>query len=462
MTQASDKPSPAPSNKGKGVKFFDQADKVAEMGNWDYAIDMYLEGIKREPDNLERGYKAMREMSLKRKAKGGKGVGMMEQLKRRPSKDPTENLMNALYLLAKEPGSTQYMEMLLSAVTALNLPEVIKWIAGILMESQRVGKPSKRILTLLISGYQAAEEYALAIQACEMARKLNPDDAEIQDKMRELSAQYTIKKGQYDKKDISFADKQKDKDGMRERTEKDKLAQSREFLLQQVQKAKDEYLLAPTVVGKINAYVDALLKVEDEGYDNEAIDVLTKSHKETGAYQFKMRIGDIRIKQMTRRYHALMTRDEKDAAAEHRVRQLAFELEEYVERAANYPTDLAIKYELGRRQYLSGKLDDAIGSLQQAQRDPRRHVQSLLLLGQAFAKKGWNREASETFERALQTELTEDRAKEVRYYLGDVLERLGENAKAQEQFSQVAQLDYNYRDVRDRLESIRKKLDAKA
>jgi tetratricopeptide (TPR) repeat protein len=216
------------------------------------------------------------------------------------------------------------------------------------------------------------------------------------------------------------------------------------------------------VAGKINAFVDALLKLEEEGYENEAVDVLVKAHKDTGAYQFKLRIGDIKIRQMTRRYHALVARGDKEGVAKHRVEQLQFELAEYADRAANYPTDLGIKFELGRRQYLAGKLNEAIASLQQAQRDPRRHVQALSILGQAFAKKGLFPEAADTFEGALQGEVPEERAKELRYSLGDVLEKMNELAKAQEQFSRVAQVDYTYRDVKDRLDGIRKKLGSRA
>jgi TolA-binding protein len=118
-----------------------------------------------------------------------------------------------------------------------------------------------------------------------------------------------------------------------------------------------------------------------------------------------------------------------------------------------------LKYELGRRLYLGARYDDAIASLQAAQRDPRRHVSALAYLGQSFVRKEWYREAADTFERALESELTEDRAKEIRYLLGDVLEKMGDLAKAQDNFSDVAQIDYNYRDVRERLESVRSKLD---
>ena len=74
-----------------------------------------------------------------------------------------------------------------------------------------------------------------------------------------------------------------------------------------------------------------------------------------------------------------------------------------------------------------------------------------------LTRKGWLSEAAQTFERALDIEMTEERAKELRYYLGDVLERMGELPRAAEQFSLVAQIDYNYKDVRQRIEDLRKK-----
>jgi tetratricopeptide (TPR) repeat protein len=455
MTETNTQASPTP---GKGKAFFDRADQVGETGNWDFATELYIEGIRREPGNLERGYKPLRDVSLKRKAKGGKGAGMFEQLKRRPSKDPTESLVNALHLLAKEPGSVAFMEQVLQAAVKLSLAEVVKWVCDVLLETQRqAGKPNKRVLHVITQAYHDIEEFTLAIQACEMGLKMSPDDARLQDTMRNLSAKETIKKGKYGQEG-DFTKGVKDLDRQQELIQKDSLLQSNDFLVQQINKSRGEYEASPTVVGKVNAFVDALLKIEDEGYENEAVGVLEKAHKDMGAYQFKMRVGDVKIRQMTRRYRALVERGEKQAAAQHRLEQLKFELEEFTDRAANYPTDLAIKFELGRRQYLAGKLDDAISSLQQAQRDPRRHVHALSILGQAFAKKGWLREATETYERALQSEVPEERAKELRYFLGDVLEKMGEFTRAQEQFSRVAQLDYNYRDVRDRMDEIRKKI----
>jgi len=442
---------------GKGKAFFDRADQVAGTGNWDFAIEMYLEGIRREPGNIERGHQPLREVSLKRKAQGGKPAGLLESLKRRSGKDPVESLANAEYLLAKDPGSSRHMIQVLKAAQALEQVELIDWIGKILLDAQRQGKPHLGTLLLLTHAFHDIEEYGSAIAACEMARQLSPKDQTLVESLNELSAKYTIKKGKYDQEG-DFTKGVKDLEGQQELIQKDAMVKGGDFLRRQIEIARASYLETPDQTGKINALVDALLKTQDDGDENEAIDVLTKAHKALGAYQFKMRIGDIRIRQMTRRYRKLLEAGDKAAAMEHAKNQLAFELAEYADRAANYPTDLSIKFELGKRQFLAGKYDDAIGTLQQAQRDPRRHVPALNYLGQAFAKKQWHREAAETYERALQTEMPEERKKDIYYNLGDTYEKMDELAKAQDMFSELAQLDFNYRDVRDRLDRVRKKL----
>jgi hypothetical protein len=302
------------------------------------------------------------------------------------------------------------------------------------------------------------EEYRLAIDACEIAREAEPDNSALQNILGELMAKETIQRGKYDQEG-SFTKGVKDLEGQNKLIEKDKLAQSESFRIQQIEEAKADYLKTPNIPGKIGAYVDTLLLMQDESYENEAIDVLNKAFKDNNSYQYKLRIGEIRIRQMTRRYRKLRDAGDK-AAATVALRELAeFELVEYAERAVNYPTDMSIKFELGRRQLVLGRLDDAIYSLQQARRDARHSVQANLMLGQAFEKKNLNREAAETLERVLGGELTEDRSKEVRYNLGRVYEKMGEFVKAVDQYSQVAQVDYSYKDARQRLEEVRKKIE---
>jgi tetratricopeptide (TPR) repeat protein len=455
MTIAETNDSP---NAGKGKAFFERADQVAETGNWDFAIAMYLEGISREPENLDRGHKPLRKVSINRKAQGGKPAGMIDQFKRRPCKDPVRNLVNAEYLLSKDPGSVQNMMQVLQAARKCDLIGLVHWISLIILESQRqTKKPSKRILVDLVSAFESAKDFSMSVQACDMAISLDPNDGELRDRMRSLSALYTIDKGKFEEEG-DFTKGVDDLEAQQKIQKKDALVKDEEYLLGQIRKCRQDYLENPHVAGKINNAVDALLKIENESYENEAIDILAKAHKDSGAYQFKMRIGDIRIRQMSRRFRQMRDSGDTAEATEQAKRQLAFELDEYKERCANYPTDLGLKFEMGRRQFLSGLYDEAIASLQTAQRDPRRGLRARSLIGQAFVKKGWLGMAVETFEKALELEATEEFTMELRYFLGDVLDNMGQLERAQEQFSTVAQLDYNYRDVRQRIENIRTRL----
>ena len=445
---------------GKGQAFFERAEQVAETGNWDFAIEMFLQGIQREPGNIEQGHQRLREVSMARTVQGGKGPGFGEKLKHKGGKTPEEVLANAEFLLAKEPGSEQYMMQVIAAARKLEIPELIGWIANILFDSQRKAKKaSLRVLQLLMDAFSEAKHYASAVSACETALTQAPTDSDLQNRLKEYSTKDTIQKGKYDEEG-SFVKGVKNMDKQKELIQKDAMVQGREFLEGEVERTLKEYEQEPTVPGKINAAVEALCKLEEEAYENQAVDILAKAYKDTEAYQFKMRIGDVRIRQMTRRRRTLLAEGDREGALREARKQLEFELAEYAERAGNYPTDLSIKYELGRRQLASADIDGAIGSLQQASRDPRRQAQAMDLLGQAYVKKGWYREAADTYERALQDDLPERRAKQIHYNFGDALERMGELAQAQEQFSQVAQIDYNFKDARTRLDAVRKKLES--
>ena len=100
---------------GKARRFLTAAIRWAETGNWDFAIQMYLDGVRREPGNIERGHAPLRDVSLKRKMQGGKPAGFMEAMKHKGGKNPAETLANAEFLLAKDPGNVSHMVAVLKS-----------------------------------------------------------------------------------------------------------------------------------------------------------------------------------------------------------------------------------------------------------------------------------------------------------------------------------------------------------
>ncbi len=445
---------------GKGKSFFDRADQVAATSNWDFAIEMYAEGLKREPQNIERGYQKLWEVAVKRKVGGGKPAGFSDKRSHKNTgKDLAENLANTWYLIAKDPSGDELFSNALNLALELEFKDLIEWMCEILIERQKqMKKPSKRICVSIIDAAEPLKFYALAVTACQLALKAVPGDPVLDNRLRQLGAEFTLQKGRYDEKDKGFEESTKDREEQEDLMQEGKIIQSEDFLLRQIEKRRQEYLENLDVPGKINGFADALLKAGGKANEDEAVKILTDANKLTGAFQYKMRIGDIRSKQFKRLIRQLKKAGDLDKAKLAAKKQLAFEITDYKERVANYPTDLGMKFEYGRRLFLAGHYDDAIGTLQQAQRDPRNAIRVMSLLGQAFLKKTWWQEAIDTFERVLNSDITEDNARDIRYNLANAYEHLGELHKAQEQLSLLAQVDFNYRDVRNRLEAVRAKL----
>ena len=116
----------------KAKVFFDRGETVAGTGNYDYAIEMYLQGLALDPACRD-GHQALRALSLRRKAKEGRAAGSMERLKLlRPTSDPVQAMLRAEKLLAYDPGNTDYMVKFVEAAEATGFTEVVEWMLAIL------------------------------------------------------------------------------------------------------------------------------------------------------------------------------------------------------------------------------------------------------------------------------------------------------------------------------------------
>ena len=127
----------------------------------------------------------------------------------------------------------------------------------------------------------------------------------------------------------------------------------------------------------------------------------------------------------------------------------------------NYPTDLQAKYQYGIRLLRNKQYDQAIPLFQETQKDPRRKILSMGKVGLCFFMKGWFTDAIDIFNQAIDSyEIKGDAlAKELRYNLGCAYEKAGDKEKALDLFRKIAQLDFGYKDVGQRVDNLRDKAD---
>ena len=94
--------------------------------------------------------------------------------------------------------------------------------------------------------------------------------------------------------------------------------------------------------------------------------------------------------------------------------------------------------------------------MQAARVDPRNRAACGLFLGRCFYKKGYHSQAISTLEQTIgEHQIADDQtAKDLLYFLGRSQEASGTAEDARKTFGKILQVDYNYRDVRARLDGL--------
>jgi TolA-binding protein len=378
--------------------------------------------------------------------------------------------LNALWLFGHDPESTAYTEGILKNASRLGAPDAAMWAANIhyrLLEgnSKSSGKHFQSFTRVMEEvgdacvargeTQSALEAYEFGVKALDLWRRRVPRDQNVERLLRNLSTKFTILKGKYQDGD-SFRESISDADEQADLHDMDRSVQSDRRLDELVDKLRLQYEAAPDQPDAVKKYADILCRREREEEETTAIGVLVEAYKRSGAYRWKQRADEIRIKQLSRQGRLLAQTGDEEALKTHLAHQRKYELGVYRERFERYPTDLRVKYEYGLRLFRAGHFDDAIPVLQSARNEPKNRASCCLYLGRCFYRKGFHTQAVQTLREALnEYESPDDEVgKELLYWLGRCQEEGGELEGARQSYGQLLQVDYNYRDGRARLEGL--------
>jgi len=450
----------------KAKLFFDKADEAAANGNFDYAIGLYLDGLRCDPDALQDGHLRLRELALNRQAKGGKKPSIMERMKYSRGKTPLEQLLNAEYLMARDPEHLPYIEAMLKAAVAGDYKQTTKWIADLLFAVNNAsGNPSVHAYLLLKDSYAAIGLWDRAIAACQHAARIRPDDADIADEAKRLSAEMTVSRGRYDEAG-DFRNSIKNREEQEIFQSQQGVVKTKDYRVLAAEAARKAYEQNPQSAQSIFGLAGALADMRTDQAEEEAIQLLEDAYKKRQDFSFKERAGLIRIGQVKRKIREadeILEANTEDSVAKSKhaglVGQLnKAEMEHYGLCVQNYPTDLKFKYEYGLRLVHNQKYDEAIPLLQEAQKDPRHKIPAMDKIGLCFFMKGWYADAEDIFTRAIDSyEIKDDDiAKELRYNLARSFEEQGKKAEALDIYRKIAQIDFGFKDVSQRVDRLRK------
>ena len=452
-------------NSTKAQVFFDRAQQALGRSNFDYAIEMYLEGLRYDPDALERGHLRLHDLALLRQSKDGKKPSMVERMKRLRGKNALEQMLNAEYLFAKDPDHLPYAEAMLKAAVAGGYKKTVAWIADFVFQANNAAKrPSANTYMLLKDSYKKIGQYDKAIVACQLASKLKPEDADLADEFKNLTAELTMARGRYDQEG-DFRQSIKDRETQEKLQSQKAVIKTEDYKMSAVEEARKEYDQDPNLPKNIFNLADALADLQDDKGEKESVELLEKAYKSKSDFSFKQRAGQIQLKRLRRKIRkakSIVEANPGNSEAKTRLSQWnarlnSVELEHYRLCVENYPTDLQAKYEFGTRLIRNKKYDEAIPLFQESQKDPRHKISSMDKIGLCFFLKGWYADAIDIFSQAIDSyEIKDDGiAKELRYNLARSYEQKGDTDKALDIYRKIAQLDFGYRDVRQRVDKLR-------
>lgn len=471
-SQAAGPPQFTEADKATARQWFEKARKLVDTRSYDYAIECYINGLERWPEAVEEGHKPLYAAAMFRAASGGKKPGTMDSFKYPVNcKDPRKAMLNAEFLLAKDPKNPQYAEAVFKNAVRAQLDETAMWVGPLFFDAAAAEKkPSAARFRLLVDLYheiserqtargnldRAKEALERAIDAILRLRQIDTKNLELGKEQTDLATKLTILKGKYQTA-TTFRESVQDVDSQRDLHDAERLVQDDARLNELIDKARRELAESPDVAGKVFRLVDLLCKREADDCENEAIETLLAAYRKSGNYQFKLRADDIRIRQANRKRRAAKASGDAEAAKRLGREQLKLELGIFHERVKQYPTDLRWRFEYGKRLFAARDFDHAIPVFQEARNDPKVRTQCGLFIGRCFYERGYHEQAIDVLTQAIggYEMQGDDVSRDMHYWLGRAHEAAGHAAEALKVYGQLLTWDYNYRDVRERVDKLR-------
>lgn len=457
----------------KAAVFFDRARTVHETGNHEYAMTLWLQGMRLDPASmsaLESYFKAAQDFSAQAKKPGP----TKDQLRTFSGKSDVDRHLLALLNWGPRPRDASLAVKSVESAVKLKLDEPAYWIAQrAIGAATQEAKPKKDLLVRLKDLMAQIGAFDLAVKAGNAALGLDPSDTQLDVELRNLAAQMAMSKGGYEGTGASggFRQNIRDAETQRRLEDESRLVKSEDAAVRVLDAARADYDLRPTDTAAIMKYARALLDTGDAANDKAAFELLMRSYEQTREFRFRQQAGDIRLKHLRRRVKKII-HDAREAPGDEAKRQEALdaqrklreeEINELTLCVEAYPTDLGFKFELGRRHFELGQHEKAIGFFQEAQNDAKNRVRALNYLGQSFIALGWHTEAAESFRQALADHPVQkdETGMELRYGLMLALEakaRRDRDVAAAEEAARlasgIAMQQIGFRDIRERREGL--------
>lgn len=445
-SQAPSRPPITPAKRKNLQKIFAHGSKMMAQQNHDYATELFGQCVIGDPANLI--YVQNYIGNLQRKYNHNKTGSKLAQFKERGARSAVkkavahgtwdEAIRNGLKVLAVNPWDVPALTAMAMASENSGDEEVeLFYLKCALDANPKDAEVNRQCARALASRRQ----YDQAIACWNRVKNARPDDDEADREMGRLAVEKTIDRGGYESES-------KGKKTVKEEPQKP-LPRKRELSREEVLRRKIER--EPEDIANYREL--AQVHFDNESYEAAQEVLAAALEASDNDPDIREEWEDAQLRHLRQR----ITRAEDDETRNRLRREmLEKELERYQNRCRRYPGNLSFKYELGYRCQLVGDYNQAIKQLQVARNDPRRRPLCMYRLGQCFQQIGQHRLAMSHYESAIE-EMSDREAqakRDVLYRAGGMALHMNDLDRAEKYLTQLAGLDFNYRDVSKLLDKV--------
>jgi tetratricopeptide (TPR) repeat protein len=443
---------------------FTKGNDALSRENFDYAISLFSQVLAKEP----RVFECRRLLRRAQQGKAGGGGGFLKKAWSSASssphvakaqmalrRDPVEALAIAEQVLGSDPNNSGAHRVVVEAATALEMPRTAAMSLEILAKHHPKDKP---LAIQFANALADIGEIKRAEATLSEFASTMPGDADVAQALKNISAKRTMDEGGYGAlaggegsyRDILKNEKEAvtlEQEGKVQKTEDnaDRLIAEYES---RIKTEPDNLKLARSLaeIYTQKKHFDRAL----EYYDRvKASELGNDPSLERAITETKVRRLEHEIEKLD---PASVDYTERVAALN--AEKLAFQISECQKRVEKFPTDLTIRFEMGVLYFQAGKIAEATKEFQKAQGNPHKRIAALNYLAQCFAKRKIFDLAASTLQDAIKEKsVFDEEKKELIYNLGSVLEMMGKQEEAIEQFKIIYKVDISYRDVETKMEA---------
>ncbi|HTV43078.1 MAG TPA: tetratricopeptide repeat protein [Candidatus Sulfotelmatobacter sp.] len=442
---------------------YTKAQEAAQRENTDYAIALYNQVLEKEPGFFD-CRKALRGEQVKKSGGGGFFKKMLGSAGSSPlvakaqlalRSNPAGAMVIAEQILNSDPNSSGGHKIIVEAANALEFPRTAVLSYEILVKNS----PKDRNIAI---------EYAHACAGAGNAQpgekhlmdliKEYPTDGELKQALKDIAASKTLNEGGYGALESgkgSFRDVLKNKDEAVLLEQQNRIVKSEDRTENLIKEYEARLQTEPNNLKTARVLAD--LYTEKKQFDKafELYDRVRNSEMGNDP-SLEQAIAKTKVKQFDHQIEQVnpFAPDHAAQVEQLKAAKLEFQVSECQKRVEKYPTDLAIRYEMGALYYQIGKYSEAIQEFQKARQNPHKKLAAMNYLAKCYEKKKMFDFAARALQDAIKEKpIFDDEKKEMTYNLGMVFENMGKKDDALDQFKVLYDIDSGYKDVAAKVEA---------